>query len=211
MKKTMFFGLIIAIAIFFTACNSKSGKLQPSVSTSDIEFQNFYVAGYDTIFTGEVISWEYNSRKDEVKVIFDGNSDGKGVFVFGNQKQMRDVDLLLVHSLDSIGVKKTWKLDNAGDSSVRFVIQDYYWDKPKYTDGDKIFINPDMMSISFDENGKINYADITSFTGDIKTVEIGGATSTVIKGILDSEIGRPLIEAEYKDGSFRLVSYSVNQ
>lgn len=205
MKKiASFFGGFTAIAIIFltlvftTGCGSKSGHRDEKIVTEPVtlggELVHSIKSGNDTIYTGEILSWSYDSRTGEVSALFSGNGDRIGIQVKGTNQ---DVYGLLSQATDSIGIK------HAG--GAKGSVMDYYkiaefYSGPKYVDGQTAYFEPDMIEIFF-SNGSVSDFNITSFVGDYKSVDIQPTNDNYILEEILRPGAHPLIGVKYqKDG-----------
>lgn len=208
-KSSMFFGLIIAIAIFFTACNSKSGHLDEKPTSAPIylggELLHPKIIGLDTLYTGKILNWSYDSKTGEVKAFFDGNGDRLGIIVKG---KMDDVHGLLSTATDSVGIKHVWDGDGMGSVWDYWIIQEFY-SGPKYDEGQTVYFNPDMLDISFDANGRITNATVASFVGDYKFASIDSKIAPEIINKMISSTSSPLIGAKYKNDGWEFMSITT--
>ncbi len=209
MKKSIFsFGGFFAIAVFFlttTSCGGKSDNLDEGTTlpvSQAGEFIHQKISGYDTIYTGSILSWSLDSKTNEVSARFDGNGDRTGALVKGT---IDDVYGLLSEATDSVGIKY---VKGANPSSSYWKIQEFY-SGPKYVDGQTAYFNPDILDISFDENGRIVNASVTSFVGDCKSVNIDPVLAPdVIKDILNAS-SPALIGVKYQNDGWEFMSITV--
>ncbi len=210
MKKGSVLGGFVVIAMIFltvisTGCGSKSGKRQPS--SIGTEFQNFHISGIDTIWTGKISLWKYDSKVGHVSAWFDGNKDGVSSLPFIGDENT--INSLMDKDLDSVGIKRNWKDNGAGGYYQELKFVEFY-SGTKYNPGDKVFVMPDAMNVNFDSTGTISYLSVDSYVGDIKSIEINPNIGIdFILDILESKT-RPVIQGEYMDQTFRMVTYSVS-